>query len=88
MNISRDADGHLLEHGDTVIVLRIPEWLQRGLPDEDRLAMNDQVGRELVVAGFDGHGHVELEFLAENGNHTIYIDGGSLRRILSAKARG
>lgn len=69
---------------DTVLILRMPDWMLRGQAKEDLRALTAVIGRELVVVGFDGYGHVELEFLAHNGFHTIFMDGESLRRTASA----
>ena len=69
-----DRMGLPLRVGDSVLVREIPTMLLNGLPPSDRTAITAQVGKTLVVAGFDEHGFVELEFIdADDNPHTIWI---------------
>jgi hypothetical protein len=77
----RDCNGIRVGPGDTVSLVRVPPELLDGLPAEDQIAINSQVGKTLVIFGFDDHGLAEIEFLDAEGNpHTIWIETDCLSR--------
>lgn len=61
-----DADGKILQEGDSVILLNAPDELLSDLPSEDQAAIKTQTGMAMSVQGFDEHSHVELAFTSED----------------------
>ena len=81
-NTLLDIDGHVLREGDTAILLSAPDELLSNLPSEDQEAIKDQVGKTMLVHGFDEYGHVELEFKsADETIHFIWVKPVFLRAI-------
>ena len=79
-----DSQGRSLRQGDKVIYLEAREHLLRGLPFSDQEAIKAQVGKEMVVEGFDNYGNVELEFLDKGEahySHTIWVEPDCLKEI-------
>ena len=77
-----DRNQNLVIDGDHVKIIDIPERLTAGLPKEDVVAINSQVGKVLIVQGFEKNGSVELEFIDDAGHfHTIWIEPSCLLRI-------
>lgn len=77
-----DHVGKLLEIGDRVIVRSIPHQLIHDLPEEDIEAIESQLGKSLVISGFNEYGYVELDFVDSVGTmHTIWIEPASVVRI-------
>jgi hypothetical protein len=77
-----DRNRNLVIDGDHVKIIEIPERLTAGLPEEDKVAINSQVGKVLIVQGFEKDGSVELEFIDDAGHyHTIWIDPNCLARV-------
>ena len=79
-----DSQGRSLRQGDKVIYLEAREHLLRGLPFSDQEAIKTQVGKEMVVEGFDNYGNVELEFLDKGEtrySHTIWVEPDCLKKI-------
>lgn len=69
-----DRNGNPIAAGDNVRVVEIPAQLPCGLPQEDQLAIRQQVGRTLIIAAFNEDGHAELEFIDGSGcMHTIWL---------------
>ncbi len=67
--------------GDSVKVVEIPARLPQGLPNEDQIAIYEQIGKELIIQGFNQDGHAELEFVDSSGYlHTIWIEPQCLMR--------
>ena len=77
-----DRKNNLLKVGNQVMVIRIPQSLPEGLPEEDVIAINSQMGKTLIIEGFSENGDVELEFFDDFGHsHTIWIDASCLKKI-------
>lgn len=77
-----DCHGNPLDVGDSVKVIDIPAWLPQGLPEEDQIAICSQIGKTLIIQGFNGDGDAELEFVNNNGHiHTIWIKPHCLEKI-------
>ncbi len=75
-----DRDGNTIKKRNRVRFLEANAKLLRGLPLEDQIAINEQVGNVLVVEGFDDYGHVELVFIDKRGiNHFIWVEPDVLR---------
>ena len=76
-----DASGTPLAIGDAVQILRIPEWLLKGLPNEDQVAIKDMAGTAGRVTGWDTNGNAEVENKDRLAPRTIWIEPSCLRRI-------
>lgn len=77
-----DVDGVCLQEGDATILLDVSAELLSGLPSEDQSAIKEQVGKALLVQGFDDHGNVELEFKSEDETiHFIWVAPSCLRKL-------
>lgn len=79
-----DSQARPLRRGDKVIYLDAREHLLSGLPFSDQEAIKAQVGKEMMVEGFDNYGNVELEFLEEadaHHSHTIWVEPDCLKKI-------
>jgi len=80
--IRLDREGNSVKVGSHVKVIEIPDDLPKGLPDEDKSAINAQVGNTLIIEGFSENGFAELEFFDDLGNlHTIWINPNCLENI-------
>jgi len=76
-----DVDGETLQVGDPVILLHAPNELLSGLPIEDQVAINAQVGKAMSVQSFDERGHIELEFkCGDEMIHFIWVNSSNLRK--------
>ena len=84
----RDRNGRSLRIGDHVLIETISDSLLTGLLEEDKKAIRSQIGRELVVAGFDNYENAELEFNHSDSIHTIWIKASALRKLDAAKGSG
>ena len=66
--------------GDTVILRRLPRGLLNGLSREDQVAINDIVGKPVLLVKYDEDGRAELEFTDAKGTlHSIYVDATAIR---------
>lgn len=73
-----DENGALVTQGSLVVLKTIPSELTNGLPLADVRAIEAQKNTEMIVAGFDDYGHVELEFVYEGNIHFIWVAGHCL----------
>jgi hypothetical protein len=71
----RDANGKPLRDGAAVRLLHAPPELLRGLPSEDREAIQWAANRaDMRLVGRDDYGNVELEFKDFSGTrHWIFV---------------
>lgn len=79
-----DSQGRPLRRGGKVTYLEAREHLLRGLPVSDQKAIRAQLGKEMMVAGLDDYGNVELEFFEAEEiwhSHTIWVDPDCLKKI-------
>ncbi|MBV9243314.1 MAG: hypothetical protein JO366_00710 [Methylobacteriaceae bacterium] len=77
-----DLTGQPLIVGDRVLVDSIPTSLIKELPESDREAIKNQIGRTLTISGFDNWGNAELEFSESMDSiHTIWIETSVLRKL-------
>lgn len=77
-----DSAGRNLSVGDSVLVTRVPKELLSGLPNEDQEAISRCAGQHFTIAGFDDHGHAEIDFIDQHGNpHTIWIQPDCLEKL-------
>lgn len=68
-----------LQPGDFVVLLSVPATLMSGLPDEDRVAIQETIGKTVRFSGMT-YGQAELEFRDSHGNgHTIWVDTDHIR---------
>lgn len=76
-----DRNKNPITIGDHIRIIEIPEGLPEGLPEEDQVAIYAQVGKVLVVQGFEMDGSAELEFVDDAGHiHTIWINPNYLEK--------
>ena len=60
--------------GETVVLLGVPAGMLVDLPLEDQQAINEVVGKPILLNGYDDAGRAELEFKDRNGViHFIYV---------------
>jgi hypothetical protein len=57
-----DANGDPVAAGDRVKLLEVPDWLLRGLPDDEKLEIVSFVGNETEITEIDDAGYVWLGF--------------------------
>jgi hypothetical protein len=58
-----------------VVLAALPPGFRDDLPGEDQLALQEQVGKRIVLNGYDEDGLAELEFQDQEGtSHTIWVD--------------
>ncbi len=73
--VSLDCNNKPIAVGDSVRVIEIPVRLPLGLPEEDQIAIHDQIGKALIIQGFNQDGYAELEFIDNAGHiHTMWIE--------------
>jgi hypothetical protein len=59
----------------SVALIGLPPGFLDNLPQDDRQALLDAVGKKVRFNGYDEHGRAELEFMDKNGVwHFIYLD--------------
>ncbi len=81
LNAIVDRNDKPIAAGDSVKVIEIPALLPQGLPEEDQIAIHAQLGKVLIVQGFNQSGYVELEFVDVAGYiHTIWIGSHCLEK--------
>jgi hypothetical protein len=56
-----DCNGTVLNVGDSVVLLRVPDSLLQGLPGEDQSAIKSEVGSNWEVISFEDSGLVEIQ---------------------------
>jgi hypothetical protein len=60
---------------EKVALLALPRGFVDDLPDEDQRALLEQVGKPVVLNGYDEDGRAELEFADRAGTfHTIWVE--------------
>ena len=58
-----------------VVLSALPSGFTANLPDEDQRALVEQVGKRVMLNGYDEDGRAELEFKDKKGvRHFIYLD--------------
>jgi hypothetical protein len=67
MTTPRDKKIKKIKRGDSVVLTEASPELLRGLPREDQKAISDQVGKTLVLVGYDDEGRAELKFTDGDG---------------------
>ena len=83
---SVDRKGTPIAIGDAVTFEQASEALLRGLPEEDQVAIKQQVGKVLEIVGFNDQGNPELEFTDQTGDHhTIWAENSC---VVKAVAKG
>jgi hypothetical protein len=66
--------------GELVVLIEVPQGFTDDLPPEDREAINEIVGKPIMLNGYDEDGRAELEFEDRNGNgHTIWVNPKFIR---------
>lgn len=76
-----DRNDNPIVAGDSVKIIEIPARLPQGLPEEDQIAIHAQLGKTLIVQGFNQSGYAELEFADIAGHiHTIWIESRCLEK--------
>jgi len=79
---SIDQHGSPIVVGDRVKVVKIPTRLPQGLPEEDQIAIYSQIGKTLIIQGFNEDNNAELEFTDNDGHiHTIWIKPDCLEKM-------
>ena len=69
-----------LKPGEIVVLIEVPGNFLDDLPQEDQRAINDIVGKPIMLNEYDEDGRAELEFEDRNGNgHKIWVDPKFLR---------
>lgn len=70
-----------MQPGDLVLLIRAPQALVSGLPEEDQAAIRAVVGKPIKFAGI-AYGQAELEFRDGDGDdHTIWVDPDLIRPV-------
>jgi hypothetical protein len=68
--------------GDLVVLIGVPPRLLDDLPIEDQQAINEVVGKPVLLNEYDDAGRVELQFNDRNGViHFIYVNPEFIRAI-------
>ena len=58
-----------------VVLSALPPGFIDNLPAEDQRALVEQVGKQVILNGYDDDGRAELEFKDKKGlSHFIYLD--------------
>jgi hypothetical protein len=69
-----NAENMKRKPGETVVLLGVPAGMLVDLPLEDQQAINEVVGKPILLNGYDDDGMAELEFKDRNGViHFIYV---------------
>jgi hypothetical protein len=65
--------------GDKVVLTEVPPGMLDGLPEEDRQAIAEIVGKPILLIDYDD-GRAELEFKDRNGEiHFVYVSPEFIR---------
>ncbi len=59
--------------GDTVMLTEVPPGMLDDLPADDQQAINEVVGKPIVLNAYDDAGRAELEFKDRNGDFHWYL---------------
>ena len=66
--------------GDFVILSEVPEGFLNDLPQEDRQAISDVVGKAVRLNEYDDNGRAEIEFTDSSGTvHFLYVSPDVIR---------
>jgi hypothetical protein len=77
-----DAKNTNPKPGDSVVLIEVPPRLLDDLPIEDQQAINEVVGKAVLLNEYDDTGRAELEFKDRNGIiHFIYVNPEFIRPI-------
>jgi hypothetical protein len=61
--------------GDLVLLMEAPPGLLEGLPEEDRKAISETIGKPIQLVGYDADGRAELEFTdGARVVHSMYVN--------------
>ncbi|MDH5723549.1 MAG: hypothetical protein OEY94_09540 [Alphaproteobacteria bacterium] len=63
-----DSEGNILNEGDQVKILHIPEWVYGGLRQDSVEAIRACEGETMIIDEIDEHGYVWVQKIAENDN--------------------
>lgn len=68
-----------------MVLVGLASGFPDGLPHEDQQALQDVVGKSVILNGYDEEGRAELEFCDKQGlRHFIYVDPRFIRAIDSS----
>jgi len=77
-----DAENIKPKPGDTVVLIEVPPGLLNDLPIEDQHAINEVVGKPVLLNEYDDAGKAVLEFKDRNGYfHFIYVNPAFIRAV-------
>jgi hypothetical protein len=66
--------------GEMVVLMEVPPGMLDDLPPEDKQAINEVVGKPVLLSEYDEDGRAELEFKDRHGNfHSIFVAPGFIR---------
>ncbi len=68
--------------GDSVVLEEVPRGLLDGLPEEDKRAISEIVGKALLLNAYDDDGRAELEFTDSGGTiRFIYVSPDVIKTV-------
>jgi len=68
--------------GELVVLIELPQGFTDDLPLEDQEAINEIVGKPIILNEYDDAGRAELEFKDRDGNfHFIFVDPRFIRAV-------
>ena len=68
--------------GELVVLVEVPPGFVDDLPLEDHQAINEIVGKPIMLNEYDEDGRAELEFEDRHGSgHTIWVDTKFIRAL-------
>jgi len=69
-----------LKPGEMAVLNEVPPGMLDDLPTEDQEAINEIVGKSILLNGYDEDGRAELEFKDRDGNfHAIFVSPEFIR---------
>jgi len=75
-----DNRGKKPKPGDTVVLTEVPRGLLDDLPQADKQAVSEAVGKPIALNGYDDDGRAELQFTDDSGViHFIYVKPDFIR---------
>jgi hypothetical protein len=75
-----DNRGKKPKPGDTVVLTEVPHGLLDHLPQADKQAISEAVGKLIALNGYDDDGRAELQFTDDSGViHFIYVKPDVIR---------
>jgi hypothetical protein len=77
-----DAENIKPKPGEKVVLMGVPAGMLADLPVEDQQAINEVLGKPILLNGYDDAGRAELEFKDGNGViHFIYVRTEFIRTV-------